>query len=230
MRHRQIRQIQHIFATLSFLLILAIGIMAGQTLNLLPADLRALVNLESFWPAPPQVALISGHAGHDSGAVCTDASGAVLYTEAGINARVAELAAQRLRRFGYTVTILEEYDERLSGLRSDVLLSLHADSCVELSGYKAAHRLSTPMPDVEGRLLHCIDEHYAAATGLSVHPNTITHNMTGYHAFRRMHPDTPAAILELGFLGGDGALLTQEASRVAEGVAASLRCFLEGEE
>ncbi|MCB0147659.1 MAG: hypothetical protein KDE01_08405, partial [Caldilineaceae bacterium] len=33
-----------------------------------------------------QVALISGHAGNDSGAVCEDAAGNVLLTEASINA------------------------------------------------------------------------------------------------------------------------------------------------
>jgi N-acetylmuramoyl-L-alanine amidase len=125
------------------------------------------------------------------------------------------------------VVILEEYDERLNNLVADVMLSIHADSCVNLSGYKAAHRLISPIPAIEAQLLHCIDDHYAAHTGLRPHPNTITHDMLAYHAFRRMHPQTPAAILEMGFLGGDGILLTQKSEQVADGVAASLRCFLE---
>ncbi|MEZ4581601.1 MAG: hypothetical protein R3A10_08180 [Caldilineaceae bacterium] len=32
----------------------------------------------------------------------------------------------------------------------------------------------------------------------------MTHDMTGYHAFNRIGIDTPAAILEMGFLGRSG--------------------------
>jgi N-acetylmuramoyl-L-alanine amidase len=226
MRHK-IVLIQRIFATISVFLVLLIGLLTGQSVGLFPADLRDFVSAGIFQADSPKIALISGHAGYDSGAVCTNASGAVLLTEAEINARVAEMVAQRLQRSKFTVVILEEYDEQLNELKADVLLSIHADSCIELSGYKAAHRLVSPIPAIEAQLLSCIDEHYAAHTGLRPHPNTITHNMTSYHAFRRMHPETPAAILELGFLGGDGILLTQHTEQVADGVAASLRCFIE---
>ena len=34
--------------------------------------------------------------------------------------------------------ILDEYDTRLAGLKVDVLVSLHADSCVQASGNKVA--------------------------------------------------------------------------------------------
>jgi N-acetylmuramoyl-L-alanine amidase len=68
---------------------------------------------------------------------------------------------------------------------------------------------------------------YPAVTGLTKHADTITHNMTEYHAFRKVAPTTPAAILELGFLGGDRELLTTEAERSAQGVAESVRCFLD---
>ena len=51
--------------------------------------------------------------------------------------------------------------------------------------------------------------------------------MTQYHAFRRVAPDTPAAILEMGFLGGDRQLLTEQADTVARGIADSLLCFLQ---
>jgi len=53
--------------------------------------------------------------------------------------------------------------------------------------------------------------------------------MTAHHAFRKLDPQTPAAILELGFLGGDQELLTERPEVVAQGVVASLRCFLAGE-
>jgi N-acetylmuramoyl-L-alanine amidase len=58
--------------------------------------------------------------------------------------------------------------------------------------------------------------------------NTITENMTEYHAFRRIDPQTPAAILELGFLGGDNDLLANQQDLLARGVADGLLCFLEG--
>lgn len=179
--------------------------------------------------AAKQVAIISGHAGNDSGAVCEDDAGNVSLTEAGVNAAVAQQAAERLRSAGAFVTLLEEFDPRLDGLQADLLLSIHADSCIEASGYKAAsHALRTSAEDT--RLVACIDQYYPAATALPHHPNTVTHNMTEYHAFGTIAPTTPAAILELGFLGGDRALLEGRSDLVAQGVADSLFCFLRGED
>jgi N-acetylmuramoyl-L-alanine amidase len=173
------------------------------------------------------VALISGHAGYDSGAVCTDAAGNTILTEAEVNAVVATLAAGLLREAGADVLILDEYDPRLDGLEVDALLSLHADSCIDATGYKAAYYTYSQIPATADRFLACIDERYAAVTGLPHHPDTVTHNMTEYHAFRKIAPTTPAAILELGFLGGDQILLTQDPARAARGVVDSLLCFLE---
>lgn len=173
-----------------------------------------------------QIALVSGHAGFDSGAVCTGADGRVLLTEAQVNAAVAEAAAAQLRAHGATVLILEEYDDRLAGLEADLLLSLHADSCIAASGYKAAGYLRSSNPQADAAILACIDTHYPAVTGLPHHPNTVTHDMTEYHAFRRIAPTTPAAILEMGFLGGDQALLRDDPARVAQGVVESILCFL----
>ncbi len=174
-----------------------------------------------------QVALVSGHAGFDSGAVCTDPEGNVTLTEAEVNARITGLAAERLRRAGADVLVLDEYDPRLQGLTVDVLLSLHADSCIQASGYKAAYHTLTPIAATNQRLLACLDEHYGPVTGLSLHPNTVTHDMTGYHAFNRIHPYTPAAILEMGFLSGDHDLLVERPRVVARGVADSILCFLQ---
>ena len=176
-----------------------------------------------------QVALISGHAGNDSGAVCLDDGGNVLVTEAQINAEVSSQVAQRLRRAGADVVILDEFDRRLDGLRADLLLSLHADSCIDASGYKAAAAFDGPAYSFSERLVSCIDRHYPLVTGLAHHFNSITHDMTNYHAFRIIDPQTPAAILELGFLGGDQTLLVDQPDRVAEGVADSIFCFLQNE-
>lgn len=173
-----------------------------------------------------QVAIISGHSGNDSGAVCDDDAGNAILTEAEINADVANRAAELLRSAGTDVMILEEYDPRLVNLQVNVLLSLHADSCIDASGYKAAYYSYSAIPDVEARLLECIDYHYPAVTGLSQHANTVTHDMTEYHAFRKVAPSTPAVIVELGFLGGDQDLLKNHADVVARGVVDSILCFL----
>ena len=176
-----------------------------------------------------RVALISGHAGYDSGAVCEESETAALLTEASVNAGVTTLAAERLRSAGADVLILDEFDPRLDELEAEVLLSIHSDSCVEATGYKAAHAALTTTPMEDVRLVGCIDRIYPAATGLAHHPNTVTHNMTDYHAFREIAPTTPAAIIELGFLGGDRTLLETQQSLLAQAVADSILCFLRGE-
>ncbi len=226
MRHHIVRRIQRTFALVSFILILAIALLAGQALGLIPRDLLAFAGSMRLFPQNPQVALISGHAGYDSGAICTDASGNTTLTEAEINARITGLAAQQLRRADVNVLILEEYDSQLEGLQTQLLLSLHADSCIDLSGYKAANRINSSVAEADTILLACLDQHYAAVTGLRPHPTTITHDMTSYHAFRRIHPTTPAAILEMGFLGGDQTLLVNHPDQVADGIAKSVQCFL----
>lgn len=190
--------------------------------------------LNTLWPQTlvralfqKQIALISGHAGNDSGAVCTDASGNTTVTEAQVNAAVAEQTAQNLRRAGADVLILEEFDHRLNNLRADLLLSIHADSCIDASGYKAARYQNSIIGSRADQLIDCLDQHYAAVTGLKHHANTITHNMTEYHAFRVIDPTTPAVILELGFLGGDQALLVNHPEVAAQGITESIICFMQ---
>jgi hypothetical protein len=53
--------------------------------------------------------------------------------------------------------------------------------------------------------------------------------MTDYHAFRVIDRQTPAAIIEMGFLGGDQDLLVNHPEVAAKGIADSLLCFLQQE-
>lgn len=227
MRRDLLRRLQRFLFLVSVLLFLIIGILVAQAAGYVLPSPQALLGLGPASEARPRVVLISGHAGYDSGAVCTDAAGRTTLTEAEVNARVAGQAARILRAEGVDVEIFEEYDERLNGLQADALLSLHADSCVEYSGYKAASRAVSVVAAQDARLIACIDRFYPLATGLEYHPYTVTRDMIGYHAFRRVAPSTPAAILEMGFLGGDRMLLTDHVDRVARGVAESILCFLE---
>lgn len=229
MRHDAVERTQRIFVWLFFFAVVGIGAIAANTAGVFPAAAPGQARqgvVPSAWNK--QVALISGHAGNDSGAICEDANGQPTLQEADVNAAVARLAAERLRQAGADVAILNEYDPQLEGLRADVLLSLHSDSCIDESGYKSSRYVDSTIPLVADRLVACVNEQYAAATGLSENVDTITEDMTEYHAFRRIDPQTPAAILELGFLGGDNDLLANQQELPAKGVADGVLCFLDG--
>ncbi len=171
----------------------------------------------------PRVGLIAGHWQHDSGAVCDDG-----LQEVDINLAVARKVAYILRQHNYRVQVLPEYAPELNGYRADAVLAIHSDSCVEdLSGFKVARMTHSAIPEEEDRLVQALSQAYAEATGLSFHVNTITEDMRQYHALRQIAPETPGAIIECGFMGGDRYLLTQEQDRVAVGIANGLIAFVE---
>jgi N-acetylmuramoyl-L-alanine amidase len=230
-RHQTLQSIQRYLVIISFLALLGMGTI---TMRIAGVDLAVI---QSWLPAGllgelfnRQIAVISGHAGNDSGAVCTDANGQTLVMEGALIATIAKRLTSQLQWAGTQVLILNEFDDRLANLQADLFLSLHADSCIDASGYKfAISSRSTIAPETLTKLGACFDQFYAEATALKPHPNTITHNMTDYHAFRRLDAQTPALILEVGFIGGDQNLLTQEPDRVARGITNSIRCFFEKE-
>lgn len=171
-----------------------------------------------------RIGLISGHRGYDTGAVCPDGR-----TEVDTVAPLAVQVARRLQRAGAQVDLLDEYDQRLRGYEADVLVSIHADSCIDRSGFKVAHAVASPIPQVEDRLVACLTQEYAAATGLAFDSDTITVDMTEYHAFKRVASGTPAAIVEVGFLGGDRDLLTLHSDAAIRGLAQGILCFFRSE-
>jgi N-acetylmuramoyl-L-alanine amidase len=174
--------------------------------------------------AGQQIGIVAGHHGNDSGAVCPDG-----LTEAQVNLTIAQAVARELRSRGATVDLLAEFDSRLPGYRAAAFISIHADSCqVNLSGYKVA-RLDTGelvSSLASARLADCLWQEYEVATGLPRHPNTVTFDMSRYHAFREIAPTTPAAIIEAGFLKADRVLLTQQPERAAAGIVSGITCFL----
>ncbi len=163
---------------------------------------------------------------NDSGAVCDDG-----LQEVTINLDVASRVVAILQYEGYDSQLLPEFSEQLAGYQADAFVSIHTDSCSvpEASGFKVARVAASAIPDQEDRLVACLIREYSAATGLSFHKNSITYDMTVYHAFNEIDPETPAAIIELGFMGSDRELLTAKAFEVAQGVARGIACFLEGE-
>ncbi len=180
-----------------------------------------------------RIGIVAGHSGNDSGAVCTDSSGQVTLTEAEVNLKIAELVQKKLVDRGFQVDLLQEFDTRLNGYRAVAIVSIHNDSCEyindQATGFKVAAALNTHDPNRAGRLLACLVDRYHHDTGLPFHPGSITADMTSYHAFSEIDPNTIAAIIETGFLYLDREVLTQHTDQVADGVVDGLLCFVNNE-
>lgn len=180
-----------------------------------------------------RVGIVAGHSGNDSGAICLDGNGKVTLAEAEVNLKIATLVRQKLTERGLQVDLLNEYDTRLNGYRAAAIVSVHNDSCEyindEASGYKVAAALNTRDVNRANRLLACLIDRYHKATGLRFHPGSITPDMTSYHAFSEIDPNTIAAIIETGFLNLDREILTQHTDQVADGIVNGILCFINNE-
>ncbi len=173
-----------------------------------------------------RIGIVSGHRGNDSGAVCPDG-----LTEAEINFNVASLVVRDLRGLGYVVDLLDEFDARLENYQSVALVSIHANTCQDygypVTGFlisAAAARITTR--SVDDLLVECVAREYETASGLLRRPG-VTIDMTDYHAFREIHPQTPATILELGFMRSDREVLTENPELLARGIVNGVLCFVE---
>jgi N-acetylmuramoyl-L-alanine amidase len=188
-----------------------------------PAPITILPDLPHT-PNGLHIGIVAGHAGYDAGAVCPDG-----LTEAEVNMVIAREVVAQLIHSGYQVDLLEEFDDRLSGYRADALVSIHADSCdvPGATGFKVARITDSAIPEDEDRLVDCLYTQYEATTGLPPHANSITDNMTNYHAFREIDFYTPGVIIETGFLLEDRDLLVHRSALVAQGIATGVVCFLE---
>jgi N-acetylmuramoyl-L-alanine amidase len=200
----------------------------GPSANLPPSATPAA---DSPVSAASRVGVVAGHWGNDTGATCPDG-----LTEVEINLDVAERVAQILQALGYQADVLKEFDPRLNGYRADALISIHADSCnaypnatPPASGFKVASVEDSMVPEAEEQLVACLAQCYAARTGMYFHANSITYDMTRYHTFYEIDGQTPAAIIEIGFMLNDRHTLTQRPDLVAQAIVQGLVCFIEGE-
>ncbi|MEW6567121.1 MAG: N-acetylmuramoyl-L-alanine amidase [Chloroflexota bacterium] len=182
-----------------------------------------------------RVGVVVGHAGpnrdsgmQDPGSVCPDG-----LTELDVNRSIAERVAQGLNAVGVQVDLLDEWDARLAEYRALALVSIHADACVwindQATGYKVSGALDTAIPDRTQRLVDCIADRYGRVTGLAFHAGSITRDMTEYHSFYEIHSQTPAAIIETGFLYLDRDFLTQHPDVAAQGIIDGVLCYLNNE-
>jgi N-acetylmuramoyl-L-alanine amidase len=201
--------------------------------RMLVAMQPAAVEEEVLLPTPPpsslpRIGLVAGHWGNDPGAVCADG-----LTEEQLNLRIATLVQDFLVKEGYEVDLLKEFDPRLIEYRALALVSIHNDSCDyindQATGFKVAAASSSLYPERASRLTACLSQRYEAITGLSFHYNTVTNDMTRYHAFSEVHSDTTAAIIETGFMNLDREILTKQTDVVALGVANGILCYVRNE-
>ncbi|MCJ7696147.1 MAG: N-acetylmuramoyl-L-alanine amidase [Anaerolineaceae bacterium] len=175
-----------------------------------------------------RIGIVVGHQGNDSGAVCPDG-----LREVDINSKVATFVQQRLIGLGYDVILLDEMDTRLNNFQGVILLSIHADSCDYVNdlatGFKVSAALSEVKFENSTRLVNCISDRYKTITGLIFHYQSITNDMTYYHAFDEINPLTTAAIIETGFMNLDRQTLTEKPELIAEGIVAGIACYLNNE-
>jgi N-acetylmuramoyl-L-alanine amidase len=177
------------------------------------------------------VGLVVGHWGHDTGAICSPSLGG--HVEVDINYRIADLTRQYLEAEGVRVDLLKEFDDYLDGYQGNALISIHADTCEYIpelgTGFKIAEAADNKRPEQAARLMACLQNRYAEATGLR-YDHRITEDMTSYHAFGEIDQNTPAVIIETGYMNQDRDLLTRNPSLVAKGISAGIMCYLNREE
>ncbi len=175
-----------------------------------------------------KIGIVVGHKGSDSGAVCSNG-----LTELEVNSNVATFAQMKLIDMGYDVELLDEFDPRLKDYQAGLLLSIHTDSCDYINdsatGFKVAAALSETKSENSARLVQCIADRYANITGLRYHYQSVTNDMTRYHAFSEIDPNTTAGIIEIGFLNLDQEILTSNPELLADGIVAGIKCYMENE-
>ena len=236
-----IYQLEIIFGVAAVLATLFTAWTPGRTSTLFASPTKssitqALQPTPTFLPGAPTVTLknprligiVAGHWKNDSGAVCADG-----LKEVDLNLNIATQVQKILVSEGYQVDLLQEFDPRLNGYQSAALISIHNDSCEfvnnEATGFKVAAAFATRHPERAARLTSCLRARYGAITGMPLHSTSVTPDMTSYHAFGEIDENTPAAIIETGFMNLDRTILTQQPDRIAQGVIAGILCYMRNE-
>jgi len=210
------------------------NLFSGQMVERLFSAWQANPNGAAVQPAAPadsaanRIGIVAGHWKNDSGAVCPDG-----LTEQEVNLKIATLVQQKLTAEGYQVDLLAEFDDRLVQYKAIALVSIHNDSCDyindQATGFKVAAAMDSAYPEKASRLTACLIDRYHARTGLPFHANSITNDMTNYHAFSEINTETTAAIIEAGFLNLDRKILTENTDLVAQGIVDGINCFIRNE-
>ncbi len=187
-----------------------------------PVPDRQVLQRVTQSPGPLLIGIISGHKGYGGGALCADG-----LTEVQVNQNIAEKVVNRLQTDGIKAVLLDEFDARLGTFAGTAVVSIHSDSCDYINelatGYKIAPSFYTDSLALEA----CLEQAYGEATQMRYHANTITPEMTDYHAFRTLPQGVPAVIIEVGFMNRDREMLTTGADRPVNGVVNGIACYLD---
>lgn len=155
-------------------------------------------------------------------------------TETELAMMVAEKTKEILESQGIEVDVLPATVPKR--YKADAFISIHADGSKNSSanGFKIA----PPTRDSSGKarlLSDKLTDHYLKSTGMRIDANNITTNMTRYYAFSHhkydhaIHPSTPGALVELGFMTNESDLdlLKKNPEIPAIGIANGVLEFLE---
>ena len=175
-------------------------------------------------PGPLRIAIVVGHRNSDSGAVCDDG-----LQEVQINEAIAQQVLVELEAQGLPISLFSEFDARLNGFSSEMLISLHADSCTPLDPSFTGFKTTVNSSPQAATLQACVEQNYAQNTGLPIHPTTITDDMIFYHVFNKVSPEAPALLLEMGFMFNDRELLTNGSAAAVAGIKNGILCFLQSQ-
>lgn len=242
-----LRQVgRHLAVTAGLAALLATVFTAWTPASLSPGELasRLIAGWDDGGSAPAaistqteglRIGVVTGHSGPypgtgaiDPGSTCPDG-----LTELQINQSIAELVADGLEGAGFRVDRLDEWDDGLTSYRAVALISIHADSCEwindQATGFKVAASVDSSIPDRAQRLVTCLVDRYSRETGMFFHQGSITRDMTEYHTFNEIHSQTPAAIIETGFLNLDRKFLTEHPDQAARGIVEGVLCFVNNE-
>jgi hypothetical protein len=191
-------------------------------------------------PGPLRVGVQIGHYQNDEvpeelSGLRRNGAGAVWgpYNERDTVQVVAELIAEELAANGIVVDLLPATVP--PGYEADVFLAIHADGNPNES--VRGHKFAGPRRDYSGRSQALVDALYdsygSAISSMPEDPN-ISRRMTAYYAFNwaryehAIHPYTPAAIVELGFLtnAADRQLMLNQPERLAQAVSDGVLAYL----
>jgi N-acetylmuramoyl-L-alanine amidase len=188
---------------------------------------------------PTRVGLQVGHLNNENppeelAGLTRNGAGAVagIYNERDTVQVITEIAAAQLRAAGIEVDVLPAVIP--PGYVADAFVAIHADGNTNTTvrGYKMAG----PRRDYSGKadaLVEALYTSYEATTDLPEDFN-ISRRMTAYYAFNwpryeyAVHPRTPSAIVEVGFLTNpsDRAFMLNEPERAATAITDGILAFL----
>jgi len=191
-----------------------------------PARVGIQVGHLQYQEAPEEQAGLRDNSGASAGGV----------NEVDINQQVAERMADVLQTNGVEVTLLPVTIP--PGFVADAFISIHADGNEDSSA--TGYKMAGPWRDLTGKgeqLLTSLKSAYDPVIGLPYDENGITRNMRGYYAFawwryeHAIHPMTPAAIVELGFVTNptDREIMVKKADELGTALARGVEVFLQNQ-